>query len=458
MNITEGIAQRVVQTRIGDLAPHVVDYSQTLAMSALGAMVSGHRCTSGPETIRYVQRHGGAAQATVLGGGFKTSMELAGLANGTFAHATEYEDDSFPEAVSSYTLFPPIFAMAEHLKSDGARVIEAFVAGYEAQARIGLACREARRIGYMVLSLAGSVGCAAAAARLLGLDARQATHALSIAASQGGGIGYQTGTMAHILEMGFSARNGITAALMAAEGMTGQHDVLEAPRGLMNMITAGKVESPERILQDWGSPYRLLEIGIKSYPCCYHLQRIIETTVELKESMGLTPEQVETISVEVNAFFPTVVQHPEPRDEIEAQFSLPHAVSLAMLEKEVVPSGFSRRSIDDERFRRFRPKVKMVVREDWGWTPTGWTPRITYTLTNGEVIVREPKAAKGQPPALLSFDECIPKYRGCVNDLLSGEQISHSIEMLRHLRNLKDVSELVAAVTSARIPSTANHR
>jgi 2-methylcitrate dehydratase len=370
------------------------------------------------------------------------------MANGTFAHATEYEDDSFPEAVSSYTLFPVIFALGEHLRASGESAIEAFVAGYEAQARIGLACREARRLGYMVLSLAGSIGCAVSAAKLLGLDEEQTTMAISIAASQGGGIGYQTGTTAHIVEMGFSARNGITAAMLAAQGLTGQRDVLEAPRGLFNIITAGKVEGPERILSDWGNPYRVLEIGIKQYPCCYHLQRIIETTLELREARELTADQVVEVRVEVNAFFPTVVQHAEPHDEIEAQFSLPHAVAIAMLEGKVLPAGFSKQMIMDERFRRFRPKVKTLVREDWGWYPTGWTPRITYTLDNGETIVREPKTAKGQPPELLSFDACVPKYRGCVEDLLAPARVTRSIELLRHLRRSADIGEIVREVTA----------
>lgn len=271
--------------------------------------------------------------------------------------------------MSSYTLFPAIFAVAEHAQASGARVVEAFAAGYEAQARIGLACRQARRNGFMVLSLAGSIGCAASAAKLLGLDERQTTMALSLAASQGAGIGYQTGSMAHIVEMGFAARNGIAAALMAAQGMTGQPDVLEAPRGLMNMITGDQVEAPAAIIEHWGRPYRLMEIGIKSYPCCYHLQRIIETTVDLRHAEGLAAADIEEISVEVNAFFPTVVQHMEPHDEIEAQFSLPHVLAIAMLEDQVVPAGFSQARIDDAAFQAFRRKVRQVVREDWGWTP-----------------------------------------------------------------------------------------
>jgi len=446
MRITEQIAERVVSTDIASLPSEVVDYSETLAMSAFGAMVAGHRCVGGPQIVDYVRRQGARAQATVLGAGLKSSVELAAMANATFAHATEYEDDSFPEAVSSYTLFPVVFALGEQLGSAGADAIEAFVAGYETQARIGLACREARRLGYMVLSLAGSIGCAVTASKLLGLDERQTTNAISLASSQAGGIGYQTGSMAHIVEMGFSARNGVAAALLAADGFTGQPDILEANRGLFNIITAGKVESPENVIANWGAPYRVLDVGIKHYPCCYHLQRIIETTLDLRQERDLQSDDLSEVQVEVNAFFPTVVQHPEPHDEIEAQFSLPHAVAIAMLEPRVVPAGFAKSKIEADAFRRFRSKVTTVVREEWGWNPTGWTPRITYKLTSGETIVREPKTAKGQPPDLLSFDACIGKYRSCVEGVLETGQTDRSIALLRGLRHCGDVGEIVRAV------------
>jgi len=444
--VTREIAVRVVGTRHEDIPVDVVSYGKTLAMSALGAMVAGPRCVGADIVTRYVRRAGGTPEASVCGAGYRTSVELAALANATYAHATEYEDDSFPEAVSSYTLFPAIFALGEHLHSSGGECLDAFVLAYETQARIGLACREARRLGYMVLALAGAIGCAAAGARLLKLNERQTTNALSIAASQGSGIGMQTGSMAHIVEMGFAARNGLTAALLAADGFTGQPDVLEATRGLFNIITAGKVENPDGILASWGRPYRVLEVGIKQYPCCYHLQRIIETTLDLRQERDLQSDDLSEVQVEVNAFFPTVVQHPEPHDEIEAQFSLPHAVAIAMLEPRVVPAGFAKSKIEADAFRRFRSKVTTVVREEWGWNPTGWTPRITYKLTSGETIVREPKTAKGQPPDLLSFDACIGKYRSCVEGVLETGQTDRSIALLRGLRHCGDVGEIVRAV------------
>ncbi|MBF6570116.1 MAG: MmgE/PrpD family protein [Candidatus Binataceae bacterium] len=445
--ITREIAKRIATTRYEDLPAEVTGYSKTLAMSALGAMVAGPECVGSDIVTRYVRRAGGTPEATDLGRGQKTSVEAAALANATYAHATEYEDDSFPEAVSSYTLFPAIFALGEHLHSDGRAVVEAFVLAYETQARIGLACREARRLGYMVLCLAGSIGCAAAGAKLLKLDERATTNALSIAASQGSGLGYQTGSMAHIVEMGFAARNGLTAALLAADGFTGQPDILEAPRGLFNIITAGKAENVDGIVSDWGRPYRVLEVGIKQYPCCYHLQRIIESTVALRDAGMLTVDNIEDVQVEVNAFFPTVVQHPEPHDEIQAQFSLPHAVAAAMLEPRVLPSSFSRAKIEAPEFKRLRAKVRMLVREDWGWTPTGWTPRIAYRLRDGSVLVEEPKRSKGQPPELLGFDACVEKYRGCVDKVLAEKKIAASVDILRSLESCDDVAKLMQAVS-----------
>lgn len=447
-SITREMAERIVATRYEQISGDVTSYSKTLALSALGAVIAGPTCAGCDIVTRYVQRGGGAPEATMFGVQRKTSVEAAALANATFAHATEYEDDSFPEAVSSYTIFPVVLALGEHLHAKGRTAVEAFVLGYEAQARIGLACREARRLGYMVLALAGAIGCAVAAAKLLQLDERRTVHAISIAASQASGIGYQTGSMAHIVEMGFAARNGITAALLAADGYTGQVDILEAPRGLLNLATAGKVESPDNIIADWGNHYRVLDVGIKEYPCCYHLQRIIEATLDLRQKAQVTAEKVAEIEVEVNAFFPTVVQYSEPRDEIEAQFSLPHAVAASLLEPRVLPSSFSREKINDPTFRQLRSKIRTKVREDWGWTPTGWTPRINYRLKDGTEIVAEPPRSKGQPPDLLSFDECVGKYRGCVEGVLAEHQILRSIGLVRSLETCDDVSELVRAVVS----------
>lgn len=104
---TVRVAELVCETKLDQIPREVVNYSKSLALSALGGMVSGAPIPNCKVVTRYVQRMGGNQEATVAASGFKTSVESAALANGHFAHTTEYEDDSMPEGVSAYTLFLP---------------------------------------------------------------------------------------------------------------------------------------------------------------------------------------------------------------------------------------------------------------------------------------------------------------------------------------------------------------
>lgn len=447
MKTTKRISERICATKFDHFPPDVVEYSKNLALSALGAMISGSFRNSGRIMKKYVERVGGRPEASVMGMGFKTNVETAAMANATFAHATEYEDDSFPDAVSSYTIFPAVLALGEKLNAPGKDIIESFVVGYETQARIALACPDGRRRGILMLSLAGTLGCTAAAAKLLKLDVERTTMALSLAASQGGGIAHQTGTHAHTFEMGISGRDGLTAALLGAEGFTGQPDIFEAPRGLFDIITGGKIPKAQDILDDWGNPFRIMEIGIKMYPCCYHLQRLIEGTLILKREHKLSASDIEEVKVDVNLFMPQVLQYPEPRNEDETQFSLPHAIAAAFLEEKIIPNSFGEEKINDMPFKRMRRKVKMIVREEWGWGTIGWSPIITIVLKNGEKLIREHPNAKGQPPNLLSFEEVIEKYKVCTESVLDDKKINKSVSMVRELDYCKNIVDVIREVT-----------
>lgn len=448
MPVTRMIAERASALTIADIPKESVDYSKTLMLSAIGAIIQGPDCTGGEIISRYIRSTGGASEAMLFATGERLPMEAVALANATFAHATEYEDDSFPEAVSSYTIAPVVLAVAEASQSSGAEMIAAFVAGYEAQARIGLICREARKRGHMVLSLAGAIGCAVTAGKLMRLNAEKMAHAISLAASQAQGLGHQTGEMAHIVEMGFAARNGICAARLAADGYTGQTDILEAPRGVFNLICADKVEDFQPIMEAWGKPYRIHEVGIKEFPCCYHLQRMIETAIDLRKTEGVTAAQIAEIEVHVNAFFPTVVQHNEPRHEIEAQFSLHHALAVGLLEDEIDQKSFGAARITDPSFCALRSKVKMVVRDDWGWSPAGWTPHITIRLQDGRTIIREPGHSRGHPPHTFSFAECEPKFRKCVVARMPEAQITIALAELAELEKAQSLDRLVSALAT----------
>ena len=450
MATTRRLAELIGELVFGDLPGEVVDYSKALALSAIGATVAGSSRAAGRIMTAHVRRAGGLPVATVCGAGLKTSVEVAAMANATFAHATEYEDDSFPEAVSTYTIFPPVFALGEKVRASGREVIEAFVVGYETQARIALACPEARRRGLLTLSVAGALGCAAAGARLLKLSSDRTAMALSLAASQASGIAAQTGTMAHLFEMGVAARNGLTAALLADGGFTGRADILEVPGGFFEIITGGRVPTLQEVVDAWGKPFRVMSVGIKMHPCCYHLQRIIEGVQLLKQEGRVVASQIERVQVEVNTFIPQIIKYQEPSNEEEAQFSLSHAVAAALLEDQIGPRSFGAEKIHEPSFREMRGKVEMVVRDEWGWETVGWTPQITIVLADGRRLTRGHSHAKGQPPDLLKFDDVIEKYRACVGREVAMGKIEATVRMVRGLEDLADVGELIVAVERLR--------
>ena len=69
--------------------------------------------------------------------------------------------------------------------------------------------------GWHCTSTLGTIGAAAAASRLLGLDAAAAAHALAIAASAASGLKENFGTMVKPLHAGLAARNGVARGAAA---------------------------------------------------------------------------------------------------------------------------------------------------------------------------------------------------------------------------------------------------
>src|SRR5581483_12420320 len=110
----------------------------------------------------------------------------AALANGVAAHALDYDDMCFVSlAHPSCALVPAAVAAAELAHASGRSLLDAYIVGFEIECRLGsiMNPRHYHERGWHCTSSIGTVGAAAAAARVLGLDPSAAAHALGIAAS-----------------------------------------------------------------------------------------------------------------------------------------------------------------------------------------------------------------------------------------------------------------------------------
>src|SRR5438094_740152 len=184
--------------------------------------------------VRAVARaEGGTPLATVVGTRFVTSPGWAALANGTAGHAHDFDDTNFAlMGHPSVPLLAAALAAGEAETADGRAVTLAYVVGFEVGATLGAALNpEHYTRGWHATSTIGTLGCAAAAARLLRLDVIQTRHALAIAATHASGLKENFGSMTKPYHAGHAARNGILAAQLAREGLTASESALEGKQG-----------------------------------------------------------------------------------------------------------------------------------------------------------------------------------------------------------------------------------
>ena len=190
MPATTRLAEFVVKTTLRDCPDAAVAQVRRAALDSIGVVLAG---ASEPVagSVRAVARaEGGAPLCTVLGTSLRTSATWAALANGTAGHAHDFDDTNFALlGHPSVPLLAAILAAAETEPADGAAVTAAYLIGFEVSAALGAALNPGHYTrGWHATASIGSLGCAAAAASVLGLDLVQTRHALGLAASLASGL------------------------------------------------------------------------------------------------------------------------------------------------------------------------------------------------------------------------------------------------------------------------------
>jgi len=448
MNVTEQMARYVVETRYADLPQKTVQYAKNMTLTNLASTLWGSTLPGGKLLIMFFKEIGGTPEAGVVGGGFKTSLPNAALANGTFAHAVEWEGDSRPEMVGAMTLFPVVFPVGEKVSASGADVLAAVIIAHEVQARLGLACLTATKRGFFAVPVFGNFGAAVATARLLKLSAEQITRAIGITASQAAGTIRQHSTMTHFIETGFACRNGVTAALIAREGATTDTNIWEDTRlGIgFGTAAAGQDYHIEKITEGLGKEYRTEFIDTKHFPCHSLQQRPLEAALHLVAEHNIAYDDVESVTVDVNPGTAEEVDRVEPPDGEHTRVSLQHGIAGVLLERSAGREIFTDEKLVDPRFKEARKKVKLVPHPEW---PEQWPEGydiVTIKLKNGKEHSTKWEAWRGYHQTPMTVDELIAKYKDASTDVLSPSQVDRSIELVLNLEKVKNIAELTDIV------------
>lgn len=452
MSIVTGLSERVHGTRYEELPQEAIKWAKLALMDYIGVTLAGSLET-GP---RLVERTFAGAKQTgpslVFGRSYRTSAADAAVINGTSSHVLDFDDASNTiGGHPSVTIFPAIIALGEEINATGRDIIASFVAGVEVEARIGRAVNlHHYEKGWHPTATIGTFGCAAACARLMGLNARQIAYAIGIAASFASGIKANFGTMVKSLHVGHCARNGLFAASLAREGFDSSLNAFEHKQGFFNVFNGEGNYRPEQVLAGWGEPYDILTPGLamKQYPCCASTHPAIDATIALVCRHGLNPGNVAQIKSWTHKRRLNHTNRPDPLTSLDAKFSVQYCVSRALMHGAVKLEHFQGDAHKDAVLRSVLPKVKADIYTDTQFPPDNhYGAEVEITTTDGKVYrekVDQPHGRTTKNP--LSPEMMKAKFEDCASRVMAPHSVSAVYDLVQDLERISDIRAITDAM------------
>jgi 2-methylcitrate dehydratase PrpD len=446
-SVIERLAAWAAGEEFDKLPEAAVRAARRAILDTLGVMLAGAPETTA-QRVRTVIGTRGQGPATVAGTAMRASAEDAALANGTAAHALDYDDvQASLSGHPSAPILPAVLALGEGHGAPGTALLTAFAVGVEVEAKLGRAMNPGHyETGWHATSTLGVLGAAAASARILGLPAAGIAQALAIAASMASGIKANFGTDVKPLHAGHAARCGVEAARLAAAGFTGNLHALEHDDGFGAAYGTANAPAWDLATAGLGAPHELVDpgVGVKRYPACASTHQALDATLALAREHDIDPGSVEAIACGVYYLAPHQLIYDGARTPLEGKFSMPYCVAVALLDGTVGLAQFTDARVRRADVQALMPRVRMFVHPEQATRdclPTRFT-EVTIALRDGRRLQHRVQVAKGQPKNPLTDAELAAKFRDCASRILPAAQAEALLAAVGRLEALADVAVL----------------
>lgn len=404
-SLTEQLAETLARP-VGD-ADRV--RAALLVVDWLGCVLGALRnplCTQLAGVVRV--EAGGDATAITVG---RRSPEAALLINAALGNVLEM-DDVHRSAIlhPGPVVIPVALAAAQTAGSRGQCFLDAVVRGYEATIRVGQALGTGHYRYWHPTSTAGAFGAAAAAASVLALDAEAMADALGTAGSRTGGL-WQ---MRHepvptkSIHNAEAARSGWLAARLAAAGLRGPRQVLEGPQGLFAATAPDASHTGMRAAD--GEDWMIHGTSLKPWPACRHAHPAIDALRDALAGGSLAPDAIERIEVATYAEALRFCDRLHPVTELEARFSLQHALAAIACLGRPEPAHYVPDTFNQPMLQALRERV--VLREDAACSarfPAHYGATVEVHLADGRQLVATRADAWGDPEYPMAADDVVHK-------------------------------------------------
>ena len=452
-NITEKFADFCEQLRYEDLPHDVIKRTKLLILDTVGIIIRARHdaesTSSLVSAIEKLEMSNGSCQ--VFSDNKSYSPSAAALLNGTLAHSLDF-DDTHAEASlhSSAPILAAALAAAEMNKSSGQQLITACVVGYEIQIRLGLAGGSSSHYkkGFHPTATCGIFGAAAAAGYLMGLTKDQFISAFGIALSQSAGsMQFLTdGAWTKRSHVGQAAQNGLSCAIMAAEGFKGPSKAFEGQWGYFHSYASGG--DMGKAIDGLGKKFETLNLGVKPYPSCRYSHAAIDGIIELKNELGFSTAELDDIDIGLSETALNIIGYPlsdkqNPKSVVDGQFSMPFCAAVTVKSGGLKWDDY-KNHLNDSDTLSLCNKIKVSPDKDAEECCPEYMSAKVKVVVKGKKYEKFVKIPKGEPENFMEDSEFISKFRSLTEPYLSNEridQLTGSMLKLDQSNNINSIFE-----------------
>ena len=459
---TRKLARHAATLGYESLPPALVELTKHCVLDTLGVTIGASGLAPEAKIVAgYVNDLGGRPEATVLGFGGKAPAPWAVFANGSLGHMLDY-DDLGGGHVSIVTV-PVALALAEKAGGmSGRDLITAIAAGADVMTRLTLAIRIpdwTMTEGWFATQLLGFIGGAATAGRALGLGAEAMENALGIGFNQmSGSRQMAVGAATHMRSMqaGFSGQGAVLAAELARRGIIGSKEILEGRYGLFRTYIRTNEPDWGAILGGLGTRFPLLDThGFKVWPACGYTRPVNAAVLQLREELGLRPDEVESITVIGGTRATQLLSEPierkrRPKTSIDGKYSIPFTTAVMMVKGSVTLLDYTDEGLRDPAVLAMADRVSYRAEGAFpdvvGGSSSVSRPTVEIRTRLGTTHARKAEHLPGDPKQPVKREFLEAKFQDCVRfsaKPLAPGNVDRAVEMIWNLENVADATGVV---------------
>ena len=443
------LAEFVAELRWEDLHSSTIAAAKDVVMDTIGAILAGSRLSENANFAGLAAAMSGPGRATVFGHAVRVQPVWATMVNATAGVSLEMDEGNrLGGGHPSIHVTPGAIAVSEDLGRSGSDVLSSIIVGYEVISRIGTATQvkpEVHSHGTW-----GTIGTAAATARLMGFDAAQTKVAMNLAMSMSPANTWTPcleGATVRNLYPGRSGFQGIMAAHLSQCGYTA---IADGPADLYRSFL-GEGFDPQAVVDGLGTSgkLRIEQNYFKLHACCLYNHPVLDAVQDLLRDEPFAACDVNSIAVTAPPIA-GIMADPHPENMLAAKFSIPYAVAAAICYGRTDVTAFLPERVNDADIRELAGRVSLDADPEMNLRRYDYpSARVAVQLTDGRIRRAEVTSQRGDFSNPAGREELLGKFDLLSRDTLGAAKAQQVVEAVNRLDQLPVVGELTALLSTA---------